>query len=124
MTDLLDGKRGKKGFTLIEIMIVIAILGVLAVIALPQITSYRLKGYNAAAKADARNAFTAAQTFLTANPSGTVSSLNLQTFGFVQTDHVDTITVSGGLTDLLIVMRHSSGSKSYSVGPDGNITEF
>ena len=53
----------KKGFTLIELMIVIAIIGILAAIAIPQFAAYRVKSYNSAAQADLRNAKTNLEAF-------------------------------------------------------------
>ena len=52
-------KKNKKGFTLIELLIVVAIIAILAAIAIPQFSQYRIKGYNAAASSDIRNAKTA-----------------------------------------------------------------
>lgn len=43
----------KKGFTLIEIMIVIAIIGVLAAIAIPNFVNYRNKAFCTSAESDA-----------------------------------------------------------------------
>ena len=56
-------KMNKKGFTLIELLIVVSIIAILAAIAIPQFSAYRIKGYNAAATADLRNARTAMESF-------------------------------------------------------------
>jgi type IV pilus assembly protein PilA len=51
--------NNKKGFTLIELMIVIAIIGILAAIAIPNFISYRNKSYCSQAESDARGAASA-----------------------------------------------------------------
>jgi prepilin-type N-terminal cleavage/methylation domain-containing protein len=48
-------QSNQKGFTLIELMIVIAIIGILAAIAVPQFMAYRMRGYHSVTASDLRN---------------------------------------------------------------------
>ena len=60
-------QHAAKGFTLIELMIVVAIIGILAAIAIPQFSSYRTKAFNSAALSDLRSIMTSEEAAYATN---------------------------------------------------------
>jgi type IV pilus assembly protein PilA len=107
---------------LIELMIVIAIIGILAAIAVPQFTAYRVRGYNASARSDLKNAYTIAQAYFNEYPTASIIVPNdITSFGFLITKNV---TTSGGgdWSSLNITSAHGSGDITYSVNYLGVIT--
>jgi prepilin-type N-terminal cleavage/methylation domain-containing protein len=69
--------NNKKGFTLIELMIVIAIIGILAAIAIPNFISYRNKAYCAKAESDAQGVQAAISSYFSEPQNYTVSKAKL-----------------------------------------------
>jgi len=122
MLKIFRKKEGQKGFTLIELMIVIAIIGILAAIAIPQFVSYRQKGYNTQAKGELKSFFTACQAYYADNPTVTgdcSAALVIKTFAPSTTV---TITPTGGMNMTGTTSAHTSGTSTYTIGSSGNIT--
>ena len=70
-------KKKEKGFTLIELMIVVAIIGILAAIAIPNFMRYQAKAKQSEAKANLGSIYTSEVTYRAENDTYTATIGNL-----------------------------------------------
>jgi type IV pilus assembly protein PilA len=122
--------KNEKGFTLIELMIVIAIIGILAAIAIPQFAAYRQRSYNSAAQSDLKNAATAQEAYYVDfstycdDPDvliGATYGLYISAPGNAS---VDFDITTGNTTEYTMDAYHPSGNESYTItGPGGSISK-
>ena len=124
-------RQGQKGFTLIELMIVIAIIGILAAIAIPNFVSYRKRSYDTAAQSDLKNLMTAQEAYyvdyskylpIDADTTGTVSFGDTDATDAYLSDKVY-VGGTGDADGYSMSAYHSSGSGiTWTVsGPGGSI---
>lgn len=90
-------RRSRKGFTLVELIVVIAIIGVLAAIIVPTTLHFVNQGRDEAANTELANIRDAVNNGLTLTPQYTATNIQaiLEQAGVTSTDNTITITIDG-----------------------------
>ena len=127
-------KKNEKGFTLVELLVVVLIIGILAAIAIPFFLNQRQSAWEGQVTSDLKNAVTAAETFASSNngkfiasgtpatplSTGTISDVDVKTTlvgnGFRPTDDVTVVIVPKTLDGV-------AGAAYDLYGSNANITD-
>lgn len=122
-------RRNKKGFTLVEIIVVLLILAILAAIAIPSMLGYVEEARNSEYIAKARTGYVAAQTIATKEyvKDDSVAIADLQTttaiaamnnyIGSDLVESIDSVTFGekGLITVIKLTMTDEGGSKTVEI---------
>jgi prepilin-type N-terminal cleavage/methylation domain-containing protein len=104
--------RASKGFTMIELLVVVAIIGLLVAIAIPQFILYRSRSFDQQMKSDLKNAATAMESYFAEYKVYPNSVSKITAVGFRQTDGVTLSIAVPTPSSFTLTASHPSGTQA------------
>ena len=109
-----------KGFTFIELMIVVSIIGVLAAIAIPQFAGYRIKSMDSAAKASLHQLAKAQEDYYLNNQTYAANRANLRlTAGWTVEPSVNVTILAASAESWSAIAKHVSSPNTFTYTSSG-----
>jgi len=116
-------RRDRKGFTVLELLVVILVLGILATIAIMYLLGYKEKAYVAALASDLTSAYDASIQYYADNASGSVTMNIITAYGYRQSKDIQLTVVDGTLETLSITGIHPGVQGVYQVDESGHVSQ-